>query len=172
MTGKKLALTCFIFVSCGSTDQVSQRRFEDIKGYFNQEVERLNKVKTTISKTVSRNGVSEHKKNISPEWSTELALFSESDINKPAWSDSYKVNTDGNTISYIALDDELRTRSVVIKKSQNGKWIELAAVNRTSNYLYSSSEELLYIPDSLYRIIKKQDVVLLGKNHYQITGTF
>ena len=172
MIGKKWALACFIFVSCGGTEEVHKRKFHDIKGYFSEEVKRLENHKTSINKTVSRNGISEQKENISPDWNTELALFSESDINKPAWSDSYKVSTESNVVSYIALDDKLRTRSIVIRKNENGKWTELAVVNRTSNYLYSSSEELLYIPDSLYRIIKKQDVILLGKNDYQISGIF
>ena len=172
MSVKKLAVACLIFASCSGAEQVRERKFVDIHGYVSDEIKHLEKQKVSVNKTVSRNGVSESKKNFSPDWNTELTLFSDSDINKPAWRDSYRVDSDSNQTSYTALDNKLRTRSILIKKNNSGKITELAIVNRTSNYLYSSSEELLYIPDSLYRIIKKQDVILLGKNNYEISGFF
>lgn len=172
MIGKKLAFVCIILVSCQAAEKVGESKFQDIRGFFVEEVKRLEKQKTTVNKTVYRNGISERQENISPVWKTELSLFSESDINKPAWRESYSVRKTNFLISYTALNNKLRTRSIRIKKNKSGRLIELAVVNRTSNYLYSSSEELLYIPDSLYRIIKKQDVVFLGKNSYKITGFF
>ena len=172
MTGKKLLLVCFMLVSCQEPEQVGQSRFQDIRGFFVKEVKRLEKQKITVDKIVRRNGISERQENISPVWNTELSLFSESDINKPAWRESYSVHKNNTTISYTALDNKRRTRAIRIKRNKMGKLIELAVVNRTSNYLYSSSEELLYIPDSLYRIIKMQNVILLGKNSYEITGVF
>ncbi len=172
MSVKKLALACFIFASCSGAGKVEERRFPDIKGFFSDEVRRLEKQKITVNKTVSRNGVSESKENFSPDWNIELSLFSESDINKPAWSDSYMASKDSSYITYTALDSKLRTRSIMIKKNIRGRLVELAVVNNTSNYLYNSSEELLYIPDSIYRIIKKQDVILLGKNNYEISAVF
>ena len=172
MIVKKLALVCFMFVSCQEAEQVSKSRFQDIKGYFSKEVNRLEKQKTTVNKTVRKNGISETQENISPVWDTELSLFSESDINKPAWSESYSVHKDSTIISYTALDNKLRTRTIRIKTNKIGKLVELAVVNRTKNYLYTSSEQLLYIPDSLYSIIKMQNVILLGKNSYEIIGVF
>ena len=169
MIGKKLLFVCFMLLSCQKAEQVGQSRFQDIRGFFDKEVKRLEKQKTTVNKTVRRNGIFERQENISPVWNTELSLFSESDINKPAWRESYSVHKDSTIISYTALDNKRRTRTIRIKSNKMGKLIELAVVNRTSNYLYSSSEELLYIPDSLYRIIKMQNVILVGKNSYEIT---
>jgi hypothetical protein len=172
MIGQRFAFLCFVFLSCNETEEVRVNKFRDIRGFFSEEAKRLEKQKTIVNKTVRRNGIFEKKNNISPVWDTELSLFSESDINKPAWRDSYRVHIDSTGTSYTALDNKLRTRSIRIKKNKMDKLIELTVVNRTSNYLYSSSEELLYIPDSLYRIIKIQDVVLLGKNSYEINGIF
>jgi hypothetical protein len=129
-------------------------------------------VNIKVDKTVSRNSVSENRENISPNWDAEFSMFAESDINKPAWTDSYTVRTDSSGTSYTAIDNKLRTRSIRLKKNKSGSIIEVAVVNLTKNYLYSSSEELLYIPDSLYRILKKQDVILLGNNSYEISGIF
>ena len=172
MTGKRLIFVFFILASCGRTETVPERKYLDLKGFFTDEVNHLKKLKIKVNKTVSRNGISESKVNISPDWDTELSLFSESDINKPAWSNSYVVRNKGGSTSYTAVDSKLRTRSILIRKNKNGRIDRLSIVNRTKNHLYSSSEELLYIPDSLYQIIKKQDVLFLGNNSYKISGFF
>ncbi len=172
MTGWRLIFLSLVLVSCSGSGKVSERRYMDLKGFFESEVSRLGKLKSRINKTVSRNGVSESKENISPDWGAELSLFSGSDINKPAWSNSYIVSdSNGNTL-YTATDSKLRTRSILIRKNKNGGITQLSIINKTTNHLYSSSEELLYIPDSLYQIIKKQDVLLLGNNSYKISGFF
>ncbi|MGB4397769.1 MAG: hypothetical protein WBJ10_00265 [Daejeonella sp.] len=173
MIGKKLTLACLLFAACSGTEQVrEQKKYYDIKEFFSAEIKRLEKQDASVNKTVSRNGVSETKANFTPSWATELALFTDSDINKPAWRDSYNIQSDSLSTSYTTLDNDLRTKSIHIKKDNTGKLSEIRIVNSTSNYLYNSTEELHYIPDSLYRIVKKQDVILLGKNNYEITGVF
>ncbi len=172
MNSLRLIFLLLLFSCCNGTDKASERKFVDLKAYFNNEVKRLTQHSIKVDKTVSRNGISESKKNIAPNWETELSLFSESDINKPAWTNSFKVREESGIISYKAIDSTPRTRSVVIHKDSSGKIIELSVVNSTSNYLYNSSEELRYIPDSLYQIVKKQDVLLLGNNNYKIFGNF
>lgn len=168
----RIIFLLFLLVSCERTKQTQSIRFFDLKAFFTGEICRLATQKIKVNKTVSRNGISESKKNIFPNWETELSLFLESDINKPAWTDSYLVSNNNYSTSYIASDSKLRTRKIVIKKNNEGKIVELSVVNRTTNFLYSSSEALLYIPDSLYQITKKQDVILLGKNSYKIFGIF
>jgi hypothetical protein len=159
-------------VSCGPVQQKREKRYTDVAGFFQMEIERLQKQKLKVHKKVSRNGDSEYRENLSPNWSTELSLFAESDINKPAWRNSYQTRKVGDAITYTALDSNLRTRSITIRRNKKGKIDELVVVNQTQNYLYTAFEKLYYYPDSLYRIIKKQKVVLLGNNSYEISGIF
>ncbi|WP_139377336.1 hypothetical protein [Daejeonella lutea] len=147
-------------------------KYVDLKTFFSEEITRLTKQKTYVDKTVSRNGVSESRNNILPDWESELSLFIESDINKPAWSSSYTINNDNSITTYTAADSKLRTRSIKIKKNTAGEIKTVSIVNMTNNALYSSSEELSYSPDSLYQIIKRQDVLFLGNNNYKISGIF
>ncbi len=172
MNGLRLVFLFLVLSSCNAPGKVKERKYIDLKSYFSTEIKRLTQQKTKVDKTVSRNDISESKKNIIPGWETELSLFSESDINKPAWTDSYKVAEENGVTSYTAVDSTLRTRLIVIHKDKSDKIIEVSIVNRTANYLYSSSEELRYIPDSLYQIVKKQDVLLMGSNNYKIFGDF
>jgi hypothetical protein len=160
-------------VSCknDSSEAVGTAKFFDIKGYFRADSARLSKLNPSINKTVAHNNDTETQKMQIPNWGTELSLFSESDINKPAWRDSYKVQVSENNIIYLAKDSSLRTRRIIINKTGDRvKWILI--INYTKNFLYESAEKLSYFPDSLYLIQKKQRVKLLGIDRYTISGAF
>jgi hypothetical protein len=145
-------------------------KYFDLKGYFKAGTARLKKRNPLITKTVTHNGVSETKKVHINEWGLELNLFSQSDINKPAWHDSYNVDSSAVSIIYRAKTPDLKTQLIIVNKSiDKVKWI--LVINRTKNRLYETSEQLSYFPDSLYIINKYQKVRLLGANRYVIKGT-
>lgn len=151
--------------SCKQTEvKPSEAVYEDIKTYFESEAKRLSQNKTLVNKTIEQNGTSEHRNQISVNWQDELSLYMASDINKPAWKDSYDVKKDSTQISYLAQDPNLKTQIIKIQKDNQGNIKKIHISNRTQNYLYESTEELIYIPDSIYSIRKKQNVILLGEN--------
>ncbi|HEY1009552.1 MAG TPA: hypothetical protein VGE58_05550 [Daejeonella sp.] len=172
MLSKSTLVALLLFASCQAPGTKQAKKYMDLTGFFEKESARLSQTGVRVEKTVSRNGLSENKDNVLPNWETELSLFTESDINKAAWRDSYKIVQDSTMTTYIALDSKLRTRSIEIRKNQQGNLQGITIVNHTANALYSSAEELIYIPDSIYRIAKKQDVILLGNNNYEISGIF
>lgn len=145
-------------------------KYFDLKAYFNAESSRLSRLNKPVRKTVTHNGVTETKEVKIDDWSRELSLFSESDINKPAWRDSYSVQTTPNIVIYMATDDDLKTREIIINKTGD-KVKYIVIYNYTKNILYYTKEKLTYWPDSLYKIDKTQHVRLLGLNKYVITGT-
>lgn len=170
---RRLVFLFIIFISSctNQEEKISKNSFFDIKGFFEAEVRRLSNNKTLSNKTVTQNNQSEIKKGLSVDWDDELALFIASDLNKPAWINSYKRSEDDLRISYLAIDTNLRTRYVEIQKDKNGKAVFFKIKNISRNMLYESSEELSYIPDSSYTINKNQKVRFLGNNQYQIKGT-
>lgn len=170
INSRTLILLMLTLVSCAEPAERSVRSYMDIKGFFESEASRLTEKSARVNKTVRRNEVSETKNGLSVDWKNELALFIESDINKPAWRDSYKIIEDSSSISYMALDTALRTRSIHIQKGPNGRLLHISINNETKNNLYQSSEALSYAPDSSYTIKKNQAVLLLGNNMYTITG--
>ncbi|MDB5156998.1 MAG: hypothetical protein JWR50_1705 [Mucilaginibacter sp.] len=150
--------------------QDSAPNYFDLKGYFNKEILRLSKHNHPVLKTVTHNDISETKKVNISKWDLELNLFIQSDINKPAWRDSYTVQNTGNAIFYRAKTPDLKTRLIVVNKKDNKiKWILI--YNSTKNILYQTTEKLSYFPDSVYIIQKYQKVRLLGANNYVIKGT-
>jgi hypothetical protein len=146
-------------------------KYFDLQGYFNGEATRLNKLNRAVLKTVSHNGVVESKKVHIGNWTRELDLFIGSDINRPAWKDSYDVSNSDNILLYRAKDPDLTTREIMIKKeNQHVKWIVI--FNGTKNKLYQTIGKLTYYPDSLYAISKFQRVRFLGDNTYKVQGVF
>lgn len=146
-------------------------KYFDVKGFFNRDSARLAGLNPLVFKSVYHNGVTESKKVHINNWGTELSLFSGSDINRPAWVNSYNVVNEGNIIIYKAKSPELATQEILIKQN-NGKVAYMLIYNHTKNLLYTNDEELSYFPDSLYQINKVQSVRLLGTNKYQIKGFF
>lgn len=173
---KRLAVISFFvalsFTFCTPEAQPdnSSKVYFDLKGFFKNEAEYLQKKNLLINKTISKNNLKEHKELIVRNWVNELDLFAASDINKAAWRDLYQVKNTQNSTQYLAKDNKLRTRKIVIDKSPGGKIEHIFILNRVSNNLYSSAEELNYYTDSLYSIRKKQKILIIGDNDYSITG--
>jgi hypothetical protein len=167
-------LSIFLLLTVISCEQTKENApepiYADLKTYFKSEADRLNKNKSLVHKTIRQNGTVESKNKLAIDWHNELGLFIESDINKSAWRDSYKVIQTNNRISYYAKDANLRTREIRIDKDLNGNFKQIYIKNKTKNNLYESTEVLIYIPDSIYRIEKMQDVILLGENNLFIEG--
>ena len=159
-------LIMLFFAACKQAEEKPKTPvYTDIKAFFESEATRLTKTKTLVNKTIQQNGSSESKNKISINWQDELNLFISSDINKPAWKDSYKIIIDSSRTSYYSIDSGLRTKEVHINKDVNGRPTRFYIKNRNKNKLYESTEVLIYIPDSAYSIKKNQSVFLLGKNN-------
>lgn len=150
--------------------EAEQDAYFDLEGYFDKEASRLQSLDAVVEKTVAKNELKEQKKLKIKNWDTELELFKASDINKPAWKDSYITKETPQKIHHTASDPELRTQEIVITKDADGTIRHIFIFNKTSNGLYSSTEKLNYYPDSLYQIEKEQQVRVLGTNNFNVTG--
>lgn len=156
-------------VSCKPDIQQNNSQFFSLNTYFKQQAQKLTKANFKVVKTVSRNGQSETKTLKIKNWPGELSVFSESDINKPAWQRSYQTTVSGDYTIYKALEPDLKTREIMLKKSNN-KLVFVMVYNVMINKLFQTQEKLMYYPDSLYIIRRKQNVRFLGMNDYLIEG--
>jgi hypothetical protein len=157
------------FSSCKPEVHQSNNSYFNLSSYFKQEAEKYQHGNFYVVKTVLRNGESETKKVKIGNWAGELSVFSESDINKPSWKNSYKTTTSGQYTIYTAKEPDLKTREIIEKK-ENNKLVSLMIFNVVSNKLFQTREKLSYYPDSLYIIQRKLNVRFLGENNYLIKG--
>jgi hypothetical protein len=150
--------------------QTTQKRYFDLAGFIHADSARLSQAHTPVTKTVMQNGTAPQTKHLTiKNWGQELHLFAASDINKPAWRDSYRIQQQGDSTVYVALQPQLTTRRILVVQ-QNKQVKKISIDNSTQNILYQTTEHLVYYPDSLYQIDKLQKIKLIGSNRYQVIG--
>lgn len=164
-----------ILSSCnrpGDSDQAHStvQRYFSLEQYFAEQVRELQQSRPEILKSVEANGKTETRSVKISSWEKELAPFTESDINKAAWTNSYSVDSGEHKIVYESIEPGLRTRQIVLTKAGSGEITGIFIHNKISNLLYTSDEQLHFYPDSLYEIVREQDVRVVGYNRYRISG--
>lgn len=143
-----------------------------MKGYFTKEVKRLQKQKPVIEKTAHLNKQHETQTLSNINWEQELSSFIESDINKPAFKGFYTQTNENGEDIYRATQAKLKTQELKILRRKNGSIERISISNHNENALYTSDEYLEYCPDSVYQIVKRQEVRISGTNNYWIFGRF
>lgn len=137
-----------------------QDAFFDMKAYFAAEIKSLSQ-RRNITKTTQINGQEETHTFDTLDFSRELAVFVESDINRIAWLDQYEVDSTLTAqgalagITYQALKPELKTQKLQIQFEQNQP--SYIQVNRLmENALMNAAMQMEYRPGKGYRIQSNQ----------------
>ncbi|SEQ94966.1 hypothetical protein [Pedobacter rhizosphaerae] len=171
---KKYWLCIFVlaFSACSSDKQpenTDNQAYFDLPGYFKKEIARLQKIDPQVNKTVVTNGRSEQKNIKIADWAQELAIFVDADINKTSWRGSFSVSKTDSTQRFTSDNKKIRIKELAItNKGTQIKRIEILVA--VKNILYTSTDTLIYCPDSLYEIKKQQKIKLLSQKNYAIVG--
>jgi hypothetical protein len=143
----------------------------DIKGYFENEAQRLTKLNPTLKKTVNIDENIESKEIKILNWKQELSIFSDADINKIAWIGKFKEIKTDSLITYSSNDKKIAIKSINIKThNREISAIEIISIN--NNTVFQIADTLTYIPDSLYQISKTQKIKLLKNRAYRVKAEF
>ena len=160
-----LAVFLALFQGCNiDSVKVTQPPFFDLNDYFEKELVVLSDLKK-IKKTVSLNGKEEEKTISEFDLKKDLEIFTDSNINKIAWLDKYKVdsliNANGllEKITYLAIDNKVKTREMIVEYF-DGNVKSISISNITSNQVASQNQQLKYIPTKGYSIQSSQEVSL------------
>lgn len=171
------ALSCLVAcailaASCGDTKKsdVAEGTYVKLAEYMELEIKRLQTQDPTVEKSVFNKDEGETKQLKIKDWAAELATFVAADINKTANKGLYKVENVDCKTTYTALEPNLHTQKIIVYENHSGKIDSLYIQKMTNNLLYDSQEELSYYPDSAYKIVKEQDIFVLGNKQYKIEG--
>lgn len=146
--------------------------FYDLNSFFEKEIKSLEEQELQVQKKINQNGQIEERLMTPKNWSEELQIFRDSDINKASWKHKYSLDStlleNGLTLlHYKALDESLATQVLDIKlDNQSVHSIEI--IKKTSSQIYESKQYLTYIPQKSYSIKTTQEVLLFDKNEYHI----
>lgn len=168
-----LSAVLLSFYSCkpAKERQKHSSNYFDLKNYFEKEAARLKKSNPVVTKTVTLNGSWETRKMKIGDWQKEFTVFTDVDINRSAWAGLFEVQKSGGQELYTSTEEKIPVKEVLILK-KGSKPYGVRILIKNSNMLYSSSDTLLYYPDSLYQVRKKQHIRLLSEKAYGITGKF
>lgn len=157
-----LTLIVFSFSNCVEETAIIKQEptFFDLKDYFKNELSALSQ-RTKIYKATSVDGDRIEKELDSIDFSLELKVFEESDINKVAWIDKYLVDSvfsstgDLTKIIYNAADEKLRTRQLLVSFDKN-EVDTIEIFNNASSNVAKLEQHLTYIPAIGYSIESTQ----------------
>lgn len=141
-------------------ESLSVDPFFDLKGYMESQIDSLREQQDPVEKTITLGDKSETHRFSDFDYDRELTIFLQSDINKPAWFDKYRIDSvqqNGRlqAVTYTALDTSLRTRELRVEL--DGPAVERIYLrNRTKTVLSSGDQELWYEPGRGYRIATLQ----------------
>ncbi|TAH03604.1 MAG: hypothetical protein EAZ15_02670 [Sphingobacteriales bacterium] len=158
-------------ISGESKTQNQKIYYFNLKNFFEAEVLRLNIENPAVYKSVYHNKQSQKKKVEINDWATELSLFTESDINKTAFKNSYHTDSAATKIVYTAKNKDLKTQRITIYL-QNYKPVYVHIINYQKNYLFKSLENLIYYTKKAYVIKKKQKPLFGDTETYNVKGIF
>lgn len=171
-----LLYSCNLNTSSSNSTQAEDLYFFDLAGFFKQEIQRLNHKGVKAKKEVQYNDKQDVLQNQKLDYEKELAVFVHSDINKLSWREKYHADTlkEGNeirSITYKALDEQLKTRKIAITFDQN-QVSQIAIQNRLTSMMASTWQNLEYVPEKGYQVHGTQQMRLAGKDKMGIEVEF
>ncbi|WP_461098657.1 hypothetical protein [Spirosoma luteolum] len=169
---------------CNETAQLNQPPvYYDVAGFVHQQIKALSAAKPLVKKSVLVNEKRDEHTTRTINWTRELELFTQVDINKPALRTSYQISRpDSLTYQYTLkpTEEKLTVRSLLVRiDPATRKPRHIEAVLRTSNPLYSSERHLTLDGGpaggqpwgiSHYRLDGYQKLAYFDKNTFTVDG--
>lgn len=167
----------------GPAQQAKQPNvYYDVATFVKGQIATLNKRKPTVSKSLDIKGQKQMQMTSAVNWSRELELFTQADINKPAFRNSYQVSRpDSLTYQYqLKTGEKLTVQSLRVKlDSTTRQPRQINAVLTTTNPLYHSERRLLLVsgPDKTrqwqvqhYSMNGFQQLTFFDRSNFSVVG--
>lgn len=153
-----------------------QKAYFNLKDYFEQEEKRLAAF-PKVKKIANVDGQQNERVIDSLPIGVELKVFSNADINRPAWSDKYAIDSIFNDrkqliqLKYTAKEKDLRTQHITID-FEEGAVKKVFIGNGSFTFVASTEQFLTYLPDEGYKIESRQKVAFTQGDTFLIDVRF
>ncbi len=134
-------------IACqNSAQQASHtpQTYFDLKGFVEKQIAAFQKTNPVVRKEVTVNEESETLVTPKIDWTKELELFLQADLNKPAYTQSYFVDTlSDNTVSYrLRQGEHLPVQFLEVIRDEENRPSKIKATLLEKNYLFESEKIL------------------------------
>ncbi len=166
---------CALLSACNEEVKENQtKRYFDLKKLIERQIKSLNTQKPVVQKTILIADSTENQSIKTIDWAKELELFIQTDLNKPAFTQSYQVDSSSMGVKYsLKNTEQLPIKYLTISRlGEDG--ISVEALVNNKNYLYETERHLkLSIKNNElvdYQIEGFQKIVLGDKKVFKIYG--
>lgn len=154
-----------------------QRYYYDLPKFFEAQIDNLKDKGQWVRKHVTKDGHSHIIERGNIDWTEELGVFLDSDINRPAWRGEFKVDTikleREYVITYKTANEQIPVKNVVVTIDRDSKQcLKLTVDRHTENFLYESDQSLYFTTGEGYMMKGKLSVTLLFDSEYSIDTEF
>ena len=163
-----------VLASCSNpTSTVQTNKYFDVKGLVENQILVLNKTKPILAKRVIAADQNNTKASREIDWAKELEMVLQADLNKPAYSQSYEIDSVDEVIQYtLKKGENLPVKSLNIAFQGRQKHVKAQFI--TSNFLYYSERyaEIWLKDDTLisYKFDGYQQLFFGGKKPFSVDG--
>lgn len=163
-----LAGLCVLWACSSDLQQADDGKipapYFDLKGYMESEIRRLDAAQPRVVKKVRFNDQEETLQFELLDYAEELRIFSDSDINRPAWRGMYACDTivsgpGAFHVRYTATEKGPVVRMLTLIY-EDGKIAELNVKRASKTLLLGSSQDLYYHPSSGFSIRTLQQALM------------
>jgi hypothetical protein len=164
-----------MLMSCNSDSQTEEiKRYFDLKGLIAKQIERLLTEKPLVVKTIAMADTSETQSIQTIDWTKELEFFTQTDLNKPAYINSYQVDSSSMGVKYVLKENEKLPVKYLSISRVGEEGIVVEALVSNDNYLYQTERHLKLSLNSNqvtdYQIDGFQKIVFGNKKPFKING--
>ena len=169
-----LSLMIGISACQSESAEMKVKKYYDLKGLVERQIEALKSERPKIQKDISVNEVIENQTVDSLDWSKELDFFVQADLNKPAFINSYRMDSSSVGVKYFLKETEKLPVKFLEVNRMGEDGVEIRALVSNSNYLYDTERNLkLTLQKGQlidYQINGFQKVVFGKKKMFKVIG--
>ncbi len=174
-----LLLLSFFAFSCDNSAPKTAAKpvYFDVAGYVKSQIEMLSAQKPTVAKDARIGAQTNKQATPNINWTKELELFVQADINKPAFRNSYTIaQPDSLTYQYTLkpTEERLTVRTLTVKVDPKTRQpAQITALLKSENRLYESERRLLLESGAdgriqHYRVEGFQQLAYFDRNEFRV----
>ena len=173
-------LIYFLFTlvfSCSQKGEVNNQpssTFFSMLDFMENEKKWMVNDKISLTKILSLNGETDTLFVEQPDFELELDVFIKADINRPALSDKYSVDSIFRSdklykITYTAKDEKLKTRKLSVRFDSQNKVVNVDIRLFNGSPITKNVQHLIYRPNNGY-VIKNEQYFIGNKDEIKVEG--
>jgi len=136
-------LLLFLASCTQSENKIQSKNYYDLAGLLNRQISDLSAKKPLVEKTVLLTDKQERIETKDINWSKELELFLQADLNKQSYQSAYIVDVKDKRVSYRLKEGEkMPVNQLTIEFDEKDLPKHIEATMHTNNYLYESDKKL------------------------------